>query len=224
MKKLFLLLAAILSLQCAMAQNVDVFVKGGIGMSDWIGKESDELDPKFSYRIGAGLDIPIKGIWGFRTGLGMSSIGTKAHAATDEMTSAWDFEMSMKTTQIYLELPLMATVSFDVTDNMRCTVGAGPYFAIGVGGKSKADVTWGDGTFESDKANTFGETDEDTESMLKRFDAGLGLDVNFEVKHLIFGLDTRFGLYKFYQDDFFDEIEKYKVYNFSTCVVVGYRF
>ena len=47
MKKLFLLLAAILSLQCAMAQNVAFFVKGGIGMSDWIGKESDEL---LSYR------------------------------------------------------------------------------------------------------------------------------------------------------------------------------
>ena len=39
MKKIFLLLAAILSLQCAMAQNVAFFVKGGIGMSDWIGQD-----------------------------------------------------------------------------------------------------------------------------------------------------------------------------------------
>ena len=68
MKKLFLLLAAvIISLPYAMAQDVDVFVKGGIGMSNYIGKDVEGADVKFSYRLGVGLDVPLENVWGFQT-------------------------------------------------------------------------------------------------------------------------------------------------------------
>lgn len=223
MKKLFVVTIVLFSILSAKAQNVDVFVKGGIGLSNWIGKDSEGTDAKFSYRIGMGVDVPIRNIWGFRTGLNLANIGTQMKITDEDLSAGWAIKAISKTNQLYLELPILATASFDITDKVGCTVGTGPYFAVGVGGKTKSEITLSDGTVLSDKATTFHDT-EDTESLLNRFDAGIGIDVEFEIKHIIFGIDTRFGLYKFYRDDFFGEVEKYKCYNFSTCLVVGYRF
>lgn len=209
MKKLFLLLAAvIISLPCAMAQDVDVFVKGGIGMSNYIGKDVEGADVKFSYRLGVGLDVPLENVWGFQTGLYLTGLGAK----NKESISGIEAETKLK--PIYLELPVMATVNVPLNNDFKMQIGVGPYLALGVGGKAKGSVEYQGQTIEED-IDLFGSV-EDGNAGMKRFDCGLGVNINFEVKRIIFGLDTRFGLTNVIEDS--------KSHNLSAQFVVGYRF
>ena len=115
MKKLFLLLAVILSLQCAMAQDVSFFVKGGIGLSNYIGKDAG-YDAKLSYRIGAGLDVHAQNIWGFQTGLYFTESGAK---------SSLFFE-TIKLNPWYIEIPLMTRLeNFQKTPTCSATLKTG---------------------------------------------------------------------------------------------------
>ena len=199
MKKLFLLLAVILSLQCAMAQDVSFFVKGGIGLSNYIGKDAG-YDAKLSYRIGAGLDVHAQNIWGFQTGLYFTESGAK---------SSLFFE-TIKLNPWYIEIPLMATATIPIGNKFKMSIGAGPYLAAGIAGKLKNKA----GELSKD-TNLFGDI-EDGNLGFKRFDMGLGINLNFEVKRIIFGIDSKFGLTR---------VEKgIKSHNLSTQLTVGYRF
>lgn len=208
MKKLFLLLAAILSLQCAMAQNVDVFVKGGIGMSNYVGDDTESTDVKCAYKFGVGLDVPLKNIWKFETGLYLNGWGAK------EKASAYGVSVTATAKPLYLELPIMAKAAFPLSDKFNMSIAAGPYLALGVGGKLTASAEY-QGVSGDDSIDLFGDV-EDNNAGMKRFDMGLGVNFNFEVKRIIFGLDTRFGLTKVYEDT--------KAHNISALFVVGYRF
>ena len=94
------------------------------------------------------------------------------------------------------------------------SIAAGPYIALGVGGKLTASAEY-QGVSGDDSIDLFGDV-EDNNAGMKRFDMGLGVNFNFEVKRIIFGLDTRFGLTKVYEDT--------KAHNISALFVVGYRF
>lgn len=209
MKKLFLLLAAaIISLPGAMAQDVDVFVKAGVGMSNYIGKDVESSDVKFSYRLGVGLDVPMKNIWGFQTGLYLTGLGSQF----SETYMGAKLEEKLK--PLYLELPIMATVNVPLNDSFKMQIAAGPYLAVGVGGKATASAEY-EGRKLEESIDLFGDADDGNAGM-KRFDCGLGVNINFEVKRIIFGLDTRFGLTRV--------LEGSKSHNLSAQFVVGYRF
>ena len=209
MKKLFLLLAAvIISLPCAVAQDVDVFVKAGVGMSNYVGDDTESTDVKCAYKFGVGLDVPLKNIWKFETGLYLDGLGAK------EKASAYGASATVTAKPLYIELPIMAKADFPLSDKFNMSIAAGPYLAVGVGGKLKASAEY-QGQSADDSIDLFGDV-EDNNAGMKRFDMGLGLNFNFEVKRIIFGLDTRFGFTKVYEDT--------KAHNISAQFVVGYRF
>ena len=158
MKRLIIAAVALLSLFSATAQNVDFFVKGGIGGSSWNGEDSGGTCPKFSYRIGAGLEKHIKGIWGFETGLYFSSAGVKMDADSGDTGLAYDLDGTIN--QLYIEIPLMATITAPFGSRFKLTLAAGPYLAVGVGGKYTASVDLGGGHSVSEKVNTFGSIDD----------------------------------------------------------------
>lgn len=189
----------------AQKRNVDFSVKAGIGMSSWLGSDADYTDCRFAYRVGFGVDVPIQGIWGFQTGLNFTGIG--ANLDTDGIEDIVEF----KTSQLYLELPLMATARVEAGKGLGIVFNAGPYMGIGVGGKSKMksnlDLPHLDGEVSSD---TFGD------GGLKRFDFGLGFGVNFEINRFLVGLDTRFGLTRLASD--------VNTHNFALLFGVGYKF
>ena len=209
MKRLFVIAAVLLSMVGVNAQSkVDVSVKAGVGMSNFIGADSEYCNVKFSYRLGVGLDVPTKDVWGFRTGLYLTGLGTK------NSEEAYGIKAEAKIKPIYLELPLMATATVPLPGDFKMSIGVGPYLAVGVGGKVTASVDGGRGNSIDESYNVFG--DGEDEGGMRRFDAGLGVDLNFEVKRIIFGLDTRFGLAKPFED--------VKTHNLSAQFVVGYRF
>lgn len=200
MKKLFL--SAILiacSLVGANAQNVDLSVKAGVGASTWVGDASDGTNCRFAYRVGVGVDVPVKGMWGFQTGLNFEGIGTNFDVPVDDI--------DLYSNQLYLEVPLMATARFDAGSGLDIVVNAGPYLGVGVGGKTKANVGLLDKSVETD---TFGDNG------LHRFDMGMGLGVNLEIDHFIVGVDTRYG--------FLHLADNTKAYNIGLFFNVGYKF
>lgn len=222
MKRLLIVIISTLSLFCAGAQDVTFFVKGGIGASSWNGSDSFGTDPKFSYRLGVGLDKHIKYVWGFQTGLYFTTAGVSMEA--DNHKTGLDNDINGKIDQLYLEIPLMATITAPIGKKANIIIGFGPYLAAGVGGKCTASVDLGGGHSVSEDINTFGSMS-DGNLGFKRFDAGLALNLNFEIKRIIFGLDTRFGCFKFSRGtDTYGETYTDKIRNYTGQFVVGYRF
>ncbi len=201
MKKMLLTVAvAIGALLGAQAQqNVEVSVKAGVGATGWIGGDSEMADPIFAYRLGVGLDLPIQGMWGFQTGLNFVGAGASINTA--------GIADSFKCHQLYLEIPLMATATVNAGNNLDVVFNAGPYVAVGVGGKTKASafgVSASNKTFADDGFN------------LRRGDVGFGMGVGFEFNRFLVGVDTRFGFIKL--------AENANVHNFGVFANVGYKF
>lgn len=142
----------------------------------------------------------------------------------DSHKTALDNDINGKIDQLYLEIPLMATITAPIGKKANIIIGFGPYLAAGVGGKCTASVDLGGGHSVSEDINTFGSMS-DGNLGFKRFDAGLALNLNFEIKRIIFGLDTRFGCFKFSRGtDTYGKTYTDKIRNYTGQFVVGYRF
>ena len=134
-----------------------------------------------------------------------------------------------KLNPMYLEIPVLAAARFAVADNQNIVIKAGPYFAFGLAGKFKTDISGDLGGISVDdvldyleipkEADLFGSGENKMD--MKRFDFGLGVGVAYEIGKFFVSLDGEFGLTKLldYKDD---DISNPKNMNFS--IGVGYKF
>ncbi|MDR6566319.1 outer membrane insertion C-terminal signal [Chitinophaga ginsengisegetis] len=149
-------------------------------------------------RAGVTVDIPLADEFYIGTGLLYSGKGGK------------DKDTDVKTTLSYLELPVHFMFKPEVGTG-RLVLSAGPYLAYGLGGKIK-DTGFGDLDVYDDEATVLKQ---------KRFDAGLGINVGYELPvGLYFGLNTDLGLIN--TADNTDNDRSFK--NTSFGVSVGYKF
>lgn len=66
MKKFILSAILIVSAVIGMnAQDVALSINAGVGTSTWVGDHSSGTSPRFAYRVGLGVDMPIQGRFGF---------------------------------------------------------------------------------------------------------------------------------------------------------------
>lgn len=193
------ILSAILIVCAAFGMSAaDLTINAGVGTSTRVGEHSTGSSPRFAYRVGLGVDLPIQGRFGFRTGLNFEKIGTNID--TDGLIDGLD----LYSDQMYLEVPLMGTMRFGLS-NVNLVFNAGPYLGVGVGGKTKVAYRG-----ESESAKTFGDDG------LHRFDMGMGLGAGVEINRFSVGIDTRYG--------FLHLAEGAKAYNIAMFFNVGYRF
>lgn len=202
MKKILLFAALVLvSLGGAKAQMpTKISVKAGVGLSNYMGKDVSGTNAKFAYKVGVGVEKPFSQVWSLQTGLNFASKGCK-----DE-----DDGMEGTINALYLELPVMAAARVPVSESANLVFSAGPYIAIGVGGKTTIETNES-GYNVSVKTDTFGD-----DSAFNRFDCGMGLGVHAEFGRVIAGVEGQFGFTKV--------IEDCKVRNLSALFTVGYRF
>ena len=96
--------------------------------------------------------------------------------------------------------------------NQNIVVKAGPYFGFGIAGKYKAG---------GEKIDFFKDTkDEDGDILMegaKKFDAGLGVGVAYEINKFFIDLTGEFGLTKIYDGDGAPK-------NINFSIGVGYKF
>ncbi len=196
MKKILLIIAsAIFTLNAAAQTQVNFNVNAGIGMANLYGKNTDGADAKFAYKVGVGMEVPFDQVWSLQTGLNFTSKGCSG-------------DNNSKINALYLELPVMAGARIKTANNFNVLLKAGPYFAYGVGGKTKIEV--GSGEYSED---TFGDDG------LKRFDAGLGCGIAFEFSQIVLGLEGNFGL-----TNISDGGDDFKPKNINALFTVGYKF
>ena len=110
-----------------------------------------------------------------------------------------------------------------MSDNVKWHINAGPYVAVGVGGKVKWEETY-DGDTDKGDYKAFGTADEDSDQEkggLKRFDAGLSFGTGVSINKFYVGLTYDLGLVNAADKDAWKD---YKMRNRNFSIGVGYNF
>lgn len=156
------------------------------------------------FQLGVGMDYGFSESWSLQSGLLLSSKGYKYDAK-----DAHDY--SYKSRPIYLDIPILAAYKFNISDNMKFVINAGPYLAFGLGGKCKYDEG---GDYKLFK----GEEGDDAE--MKRFDLGIQYGIGLELSdRYLINLSGQNG---FISPNNYDGGKDYK--NMTFSIGVGYRF
>lgn len=174
-------------------------VRVGVNFSNMTKAENTKALTGFT--AGLGMDYGFSENWSLQSGLMFTSKGYKVK---DEY----------KDRPIYLDIPILAAYKFNITDNTKFVVNAGPYLAFGLGGKCKYDEG---GDYKLFK----GEDGEDAE--YKRFDLGIQYGVGLEVgEHYLINLTGQNGFITPF--DYPDGYDGDKPKNMSFAISLGYRF
>ena len=176
--------------------------KVGMNMSNFTGDA--ETDMKIGFNVGVGMEYQFTEMWSIQPSLMFTTKGAKAKIEES------GYELKITDNPMYLEIPVLAAARFAVADNQNIVVKAGPYFAFGIAGKEKYEAGG-----KSEKIDIFG--DGDDQAGMKRFDAGIGVGVAYEINKFFIDLTGEFGLTKLYDGD-----GSGKNMNFSNGV--GYKF
>ncbi|MDR1090702.1 MAG: PorT family protein [Prevotella sp.] len=198
-------------------------VNAGVNMSDaMIGTaDTNGSSFRFGYQIGLTVDYAISQKFNILSGVYFITKGSKIEDLdyTSYLCGIPDF--THKFEQQYLQLPLYGAYKFNLSDDFNVRFGIGPYFAYGIGGKSKKTLNgsvWVDGTSEREY-KTFGKSEDSWyNEELKRFDFGLGALVNLEYK--------KFNLNISYDQGLLDIARStgYEYRNYSLTFSIGYKY
>lgn len=190
-------------------------VKAGMSLSNM---SHADKDAKFGYTVGLGADYAFSEMFSLQTGVNFTSKGMREVDVDDDWGS---YEKStFKVFSHYAELPILAAVKFGVVDDFKVVLNAGPYLAIGIGGKeeySNTAITNDD--YSLDLFRDSGK--------MNRFDVGLQYGVGFEIDdHLLVNLTGQAGFitpYKHpYNVMYGDDGKSPK--NLCFMLSLGYRF
>ena len=198
MKKLLLTLALGMVAVFGFSQ-VRWDVKFGMNFSNMTKLDETKALPGFT--MGVGADYAFNENWYFQPGVMITSKGYKVKYAGEKVTVR----------PVYLDIPILAAYKFDITDNTKFVINAGPYLAIGLGGKVKED---------GDNCKIF----DDKGGDWKRFDLGLQWGVGVELgEHYLVNFTAQHGFIApgKSEDGNGDEISPK---NMSFAIGVGYRF
>ncbi|MGL5637075.1 MAG: porin family protein [Bacteroidales bacterium] len=205
---------ALFALMCTLTfAQVSFNVKAGLNLSSYIGENSENSEFKPGARIGLGMEYQFTDLISLQPSLFFSQKGAKYDSDYDG--SFFDAKAGIKINQLYLELPVNVQFRFNVSDNTNILIATGPYFACGVGGKTKFDGSAsidGINMNGKDKIDTFGDNGMD----FNRFDAGWNIGVGAEFGQFLVGLDTQLGFAKIYEGD--------APHNANIAFTVGYKF
>jgi hypothetical protein len=205
-----------------------IYIKGGLNLSNISTKSDGSIDDAntlASFNAGVIADLPLASVLSLQTGLQLSGKGAKANYYFDD-NNRNDNYVKSKFNPLYLELPVNLVFKFPVADNARFFVGAGPYVAMGLGGKTKTEskllgvtsTSERDIAFNDDDPTTSGQEDAGV-NKLRRFDYGLNGVAGVEVNRFTIGVGYGWGLAKISSiDDDDNDKNKYRVFSVSLGV------
>lgn len=205
MKKLLLLFVITVGLLLsAKAQQNSWGVRVGMNISSASDKVDEGPEPdyknKVGFRIGVIGDLGLTEHFYIQPGLYFTTLGAKQEVLGKDATVNLN----------YLQLPVLFSYRFNVAENVKLHINAGPYIGYGIGGKIK---------YAGVKIDAFG--DGEDEGGLKRFDAGLSFGAGISVKQIYFGLNYDLGLANIVDKDVSEGV-KSRLRNFG--ITVGYNF
>lgn len=188
-----------------MTAVLGMFAQAGFSQVKWDAKfgmnfsnmtKIDESKALPGFTLGVGMDYGFNENWSLQSGLMISSKGFKFKEG----------DWKDKYRPIYLDIPILAAYKFNISDNTKFVINAGPYLAIGLGGKNK-------------------ETDEEDIKLFdkdgydwKRFDLGIQYGIGLE-------LSDRYLINLTGQNGFISPVDGGDdPKNMTFSIGVGYRF
>lgn len=229
MKKLLIVIACVLAaVNGANAQGVNFGVRAGMNVATAGGDFKDErkdiadYKSRVGFHVGVIADVELSEKFYLQPGLYFTTKGLK----TEDKEG---MGLGLKCNLNYLELPILASYRFNLSDNVQWQINAGPYFAVGVGGKVKGTEFDGSDKFEY-KYDAFGVADEDSDEEkggLKRFDAGLSFGTGITYNKIYFGIKYDLGLANIADKKVWVSEEtgkSQKIRNRNFAISVGYTF
>lgn len=197
-----LIVAMLVAVTSVSAQQLYLGVKGGINLSNFSG-DLDDADAKVGFNIGLAADYEFMFNHAIQTGLFFTTKGAKYEGNLGDVSG----KLTMN--PMYLQLPVHYAYKLDVAPGTRLVFHAGPYMAVGVGGKVKVKASGSSAEVSDDFFQ---------DGAFKRFDAGLGLGVGAEFGPILLDLGWDMGLTNI------SDISGVDAKNQNAYLTVGYRF
>lgn len=224
MKKLFLGLAFMTT--AALAAEAQVYVQGGLNLANITKtKDGQTEDNNILPSFNAGIlgRIPLTSMFNLESGLLLTGKGSKAETYfnSGNYTKA-------RFNPIYIEVPLNAVVKIPLEKKSNVFFNAGPYVAMGIGGKSKRESKVGPIMSTSSNSIKFSNDDPFTSEeedaaydRLKRFDFGLNFGGGVQLGGVILKVNYGLGLAKINSTESnnnSDDKNKYRTLGFSVGI------
>lgn len=152
-------------------ESITYGIRAGMNVSS---VNLENTTSSIGYNVGVSLDMPIFESLYVQSGAYFTMKGGKNKYDNDK-----------KLTTHYLEIPVLASYRYNISDNTQIQLNFGPYFAFGLTGKYK---------------NHGSEWECFDDNELKRFDMGLQLGTGVTIKKFYLGLGYDFGLTNISQD------------------------
>lgn len=227
MKKV--LFAFALTAAIAISTQAQVYIQGGLNLAN-ITKTTDGQTEKNNilptFNVGILGRLELDPMFALESGLLLSGHGSKAETYFTNGNYT-----KTKFNPIYLQVPLNAVVKIPLDKGSDIFFNAGPYIAMGIGGKSTREDKYLGITSNSTSSIQFSNDDPFTSQQddaaynkLKRFDFGLNFGGGFEFKHLILKANYGLGLSKINStesNNTYDDKNKYRTLSFSVGVPLG---
>lgn len=204
MKRLiFLGLSSLISL-ISMAQDGGVYLRGGVNLANVTktsSGESNDANMLVSFQVGLTGDIAIAKVFSIQPSLLLTGKGSKLESGNPNGTTYY----KATTNPLYIELPVNAIFKLPLSDkNSSFFFGAGPYIAIGVGGKRKIEGQFLGTSFSSKENIEFSNDDPTTFDyeegaglgIMRRFDYGLNGTAGFHMDRVLIAVNYGYGLAK----------------------------
>jgi hypothetical protein len=229
MKKVLTLL--ILTTGMAGATNAQLFyAQGGLNLANITntnagGTEKNAVLPSFNLglmgRMGLSQTVDIE------TGLLLTGKGSKA----ETYFNGGNDYVKAKFNPLYVEVPLNIVVNIPLAKSTKIFLNAGPYAAVGVGGKSKTETKIGALTSNSESSIKFSNDDPFTSQQedaaydkLKRFDFGLNFGAGLDLNKILLKANYGMGLTKIgstQSNNNANDKNKYRVFSISVGIPLG---
>lgn len=185
------------------AQNTQI--RGGLNLANVSVTENGRVDKAnqlTSFQVGILTDIKLgSSMLALQPGILYTGKGSKVQKGTAGQAGYFKQTFNPQ----YLEVPLNLLVKAPVGSSSRFFVGAGPYVAMGIGGKTKTEGTRAltgdysferDITFSNDDPTTFDQEEGTGLGVIRRFDYGLNGTAGIEGKSVVLGVNYGLGLAK----------------------------
>jgi len=166
--------------------------KAGVNISNII--NFGDVNFKPGYQFGVGMDYYFNDHWGIQPSIMLITKGYKSKG--DNFNSFYSAQYinqelmlyEITDNKVYVELPLLLTYRFNVSEKLKLIFSGGGYIAYGITGKFKNTNTLLDGSKRKDKVDSFS-------AGVEKFDTGLaaGAALEYNDKYSI-GLSSDFGL------------------------------
>ena len=224
LKKAFLMLVCSSAVLAVTAQNSGVIFKGGLNVANVsVSSDGDVEDARSitSFHVGVVGDFQLAKIISFQPGILFTGKGSKTQTGQESDANYY----KATTNPYYIEVPANLVFKLPLGAQSSVFVGAGPYLAVGVGGKNKAQGKYLGMAFDNESNIEFSNDDPTTVNfeegagfgIIRRFDYGLNGLAGLEFNNVLFSVNYGHGLAKIQSgaDNSSDDLNKHRVWSFS---------